>query len=149
MTEIEIGEMTPDEIEQAAAIHRTIIQGERADRLKYDPAELLRSHMENSPRTTLCARVDGKVAGFVIGRIRDWAFGLERAGWIEVVGVDPQHMGSGVGKELGEALIKIFKEEGVEQVYTTVVWDSGDLISFFKSLGFTKSSFINLRLARD
>jgi hypothetical protein len=41
-------------------------------------------------------------------------------------------------------LIKYFKEQKIKEVYTTVRWDSGDLIAFFKSIGFDKSSFINL-----
>jgi L-amino acid N-acyltransferase YncA len=53
-------------------------------------------------------------------------------------------MGIGIGKTLGEALIKIFKKEGIKEIYTSVKWDSGDLIAFFKSIGFDKSSFINL-----
>jgi hypothetical protein len=54
-------------------------------------------------------------------------------------------MGKGIGKILGETLIKYFNDGGVKEVYTTVEWDSGDLISFFKSIGFDKSSFINLK----
>jgi L-amino acid N-acyltransferase YncA len=53
-------------------------------------------------------------------------------------------MGKGIGKTLGEALIRYFKGEGIKEVYTTVQWDSGDLIAFFKSIGFDKSGFINL-----
>ena len=146
MSEIEIGEMGREEIAQAAAIHKSILSKERADRLKYDPEELFGKSIEKSPRTSLVARREGKVVGFIVGDIREWVFGVERAGWIETFGVEPQHMGGGVGKALGEALVARFREEGIEDIYTSVRWDSGDLISFFKSIGFDKSSFINLRL---
>ena len=84
------------------------------------------------------------VLGFIVGAIKDWGFGLERAGWIEMVEVDPKYMGQGVGKELGRSLLSSFKNVGITEVYTSVRWDSGDLIEFFKSIGFKKSSFINL-----
>jgi len=58
-------------------------------------------------------------------------------------------MGEGIGKMLGEALIKHFKDEKINEVYTSIKWDSGDLISFFKSIGFDKSSFINLEYKSD
>jgi ribosomal protein S18 acetylase RimI-like enzyme len=61
-----------------------------------------------------------------------------------MVEVDPKYMGQGVGKELGRSLLSSFKNVGITEVYTSVRWDSGDLIEFFKSIGFKKSSFINL-----
>ena len=48
-----------------------------------------------------------------------------------------------------EALIKYFKEHDIKKVYTTLEWDSGDLIAFFKSIGFDKSNFINLEIKGD
>ena len=74
----------------------------------------------------------------------EWGFGVERSGWIEMIEVDPKLMGRGIGKTLGEALLRYFKDEGLKEVYTSVRWDSSDLIAFFKSIGFDKSSFINL-----
>ena len=56
----------------------------------------------------------------------------------------PRHMGAGIGKELGNELIKIFKEKKVKHIFTSVRWDSGDLLAFFKSIGFDRSDFTNL-----
>jgi len=33
----------------------------------------------------------------------------------------------------------------VKKIYTSVRWDSTDLLSFFKAVGFERSDFINLR----
>ncbi|HLA46990.1 MAG TPA: GNAT family N-acetyltransferase, partial [Thermoplasmata archaeon] len=65
-------------------------------------------------------------------------------GWIKVVGVDPAFQGQGVGKALGEALLKYFKEKGVERVRTLVEWHAGDMIAYFKSIGFDRSDLIPL-----
>ncbi|RPJ10835.1 MAG: GNAT family N-acetyltransferase, partial [Desulfobacteraceae bacterium] len=37
------------------------------------------------------------------------------------------------------------REKGIKDVYTSVRWDSVDLLSFFKTLGFDRSNFINLK----
>jgi ribosomal protein S18 acetylase RimI-like enzyme len=54
-------------------------------------------------------------------------------------------MGQGIGKRLAEEIVRIYREKGVEDIYTSVRWDSVDLLSFFKTLGFDRSSFINLK----
>ena len=112
----------------------------------YEIKDLFKSFIKKSPKTCLVAEKNGKVAGFIIGFIKEWSFGVERSGWIEMIEVDPKQMGEGIGKNLGEALIKYFKERGIKEVYTTLNWDSGDLIAFFKSIGFDKSNFINLEI---
>ena len=94
--------------------------------------------------TSLVAETDGKVVGFMLGEIKAYGFGAVRSGWIEVIGVHPRHMGSGIGKKLGNELVRIFKEKEVKHIFTSVRWDSGDLLAFFKSIGFDRSNFINL-----
>ncbi|PIP35560.1 MAG: GNAT family N-acetyltransferase, partial [Desulfobacterales bacterium CG23_combo_of_CG06-09_8_20_14_all_52_9] len=39
--------------------------------------------------------------------------------------------------------------EGIHNVHTSVQWDSTDLLSFFKTLGFNRSNFINLSKTLD
>jgi ribosomal protein S18 acetylase RimI-like enzyme len=149
MTDITTREMKREDIASAAEIQKNILSAEGARSLRYEIEELLGSYLEKSPGTCLVATLDETVIGFMVGDIKEWSFGVERAGWIEIIGVEPQFMGQGVGKVLGKALIELFKKEGIENIYTSVRWNSGDLISFFQSLGFDKSSFINLRLMDD
>jgi ribosomal protein S18 acetylase RimI-like enzyme len=54
-------------------------------------------------------------------------------------------MGQGIGAQLSREVFKFYRAEGVHNVYTSVRWDSTDLLSFFKTLGFDRSNFINLR----
>ena len=112
--------------------------------MNYKIEDLFISYIKKSPKTCLVAEKDNKVAGFIVGCAMEWGFGVERSGWIEMIEVDPKLMGGGIGKTLGEALLRYFKDEGLKEVYTSVRWDSSDLIAFFKSIGFDKSSFINL-----
>ena len=86
-----------------------------------------------------------KVVGFMISYILTAGFGMTKSAWIATLGVDPNFMGMGIGASLAEEIFKYYKTQGIENVYTSVRWDSTDMLSFFKTLGFDRSNFINLR----
>jgi len=46
---------------------------------------------------------------------------------------------------LAEETFRFYKNAGIREIYTSVRWDSVDLLSFFKTLEFDRSNFINLR----
>lgn len=108
--------------------------------------DMLAEHVGKTYRLGFVAEQDGILLGFILGEIKIGGFGTELSGWLELVGVDPEHMGSGVGAALAELLFATLQERGVKDVYTAVRWDSGDMLAFFKKLGFDQSLFINLRL---
>jgi N-acetylglutamate synthase-like GNAT family acetyltransferase len=70
---------------------------------------------------------------------------MPKSAWIATLGVDPNFMGQGIGASLAKEIFTYYKEHGIENVYTSVRWDSTDMLSFFKTLGFDRSNFINLR----
>ena len=149
MEGITIRLMVAEDIPSATRIRDSIMAEETAGKRGDAPDTLFDSYIEKNPDTCLVVEEGGVVLGFILGSIREWVFGLEKAGWIEIVGVDPKFMGKGVGIALGQRLIQEFKAKGIKEVFTSVRWDSGDLISFFKSLDFDKSSFINLKLVSE
>jgi ribosomal protein S18 acetylase RimI-like enzyme len=122
-------------------IQRAITRREVSDRWK----NMLNNHMENPDLPCLVAEEAGRVVGFIVGQITVGGFGGEVAGWIEMMGVSPEHMGAGIGRALAKAMIAYYREQEVEEVCTAVRWDSGDMLAFFKHLGFDRSPFINLR----
>ena len=95
-------------------------------------------HIErNDPLMNLGAELDGRLAGFIIGEVRAWEFGQTgKTGWINALGVDPKQRGRGAGKKLGEALLANFRALGITRVRTLVNWYEGDLLSYFRALGF-------------
>jgi len=95
-------------------------------------------HLQHGdPLLNLGAEIDGKLVGFLIGDIRRWEFGRsEMIGWILILGVDREYHGMGVGRKLGATLFDHFRKKNVRKVQTLVEWHDGELISFFKSLGF-------------
>ena len=105
---------------------------------------MVEDHLRKQTGVGFAASRDGQVVGFIIGEIKGEGFGLEQSGWIEVVGVHPSQMGIGIGQALAEGLFDFFKKRKVRDVYTAVRWDAVDMLSFFKSVGFDRSTFINL-----
>ena len=69
----------------------------------------VRSFVKKGGGLSLVADIGGRVAGYIIGNVKTWGFGVEESGWIEMVGVHPGHMGQGIGKKLGDALLKSFR----------------------------------------
>ena len=106
---------------------------------------VVEEHAQRADQACFVAEQDGKVVGFMISYILTAGFGEAKSAWIATVGVDPNFMGQGIGAGMAQKIFEIYKTAGIEKVYTTVRWDSTDLLSFFKTLGFDRSNFINLR----
>jgi GNAT superfamily N-acetyltransferase len=119
-----------------------ITNEERMEYLK----EAARYNIERSdPMMSLGAELDENIVGFIIGEIRIWEFGIgEKTGWIRILGVDPDFQRRGIGRKLGEALLEHFERRGIKRVRTMAEWYTGDLISFFRSLGFNMLNMIPL-----
>ena len=113
--------------------------------VKTDFKRLIEVHAQKDEDACFVAEFDNKIVGFMISYILTLGFGIEKSAWIATVGVNPKFMGQGIGGKLAEEILKFYKDEGITNVYTSVRWDSPDLLSFFKTLGFDRSDFINLR----
>ncbi len=112
---------------------------------KTDFRKIIKEQLNRDKDVSLVAEVDGKVVGYMISYLIYAGFGLDKSAWIATFGIDPKFMGQGIGKRLAQEIFKIYKKLGIKNIYTSVKWDSVDLLSFFKTLGFDRSEFINLR----
>jgi ribosomal protein S18 acetylase RimI-like enzyme len=110
-----------------------------------DFKRVVEEHAQREDQACFVAEQDGKVVGFMISYILTAGFGMPKSAWIATLGVDPNCMGRSIGASLATEIMSYYKAQGVENVYTSVRWDSSDLLSFFKTLGFDRSNFINLR----
>ena len=110
-----------------------------------DFKRVVEEHARNNAEACFVAEKDGKVVGFMVSYILTAGFGMPKSAWIATLGVDPNCMGEGIGANLAQEILKYYQAQGIENVYTSVRWDSTDLLSFFKTLGFDRSNFINLR----
>ena len=110
-----------------------------------DFKRVVEEHAKRGEEACFVSEHQGKVVGFMISYILTAGFGEAKSAWIATLGVDPNFMGQGIGASMAQKIFEIYKAAGIESVYTTVRWDSADLLSFFKTLGFDRSNFINLR----
>jgi ribosomal protein S18 acetylase RimI-like enzyme len=98
-------------------------------------------YLRRDPEGPVVAELDGEVIGFMLGEVRSGEFGLEEStGWIEVLGVDPDHRGRAAGRLMAEALLDHFRQKGVTRVRTLVDEEMDELRRFFTALGFEPSS---------
>ncbi|MDZ7698036.1 MAG: GNAT family N-acetyltransferase [Deltaproteobacteria bacterium] len=114
-----------------------------------DFRHVIEEQMRNFENVSFVAEMDGRVVGYMFSYILFGGFGLEKSAWIATLGVHPKFMGQGIGKRLAEEILTVYKDKCVRSIYTSVRWDSVDLLSFFKTLGFDRSHFINLKRELD
>jgi len=114
-----------------------------------DFKRVVEEHALRDDQACFVAEHEDKVVGFMISYILTAGFGITKSAWIATLGVNPNFMGQGIGTIMARKIFEIYKAAGIETVYTTVRWDSTDMLSFFKTLGFDRSKFINLRKVID
>jgi len=144
-TDLEIRSIKPEELEEVLKIQEAVIR----KKVSPDWINVVKVQLSKPEGIGLAALREGEVIGFFFGEVKHGAFGLEHSGWIEMFGVNPKFMGQGVGRALAQAVFDRFRERGIRDIYTAVRWDSGDLLAFFKEIGFNLSNFINLKAKLD
>jgi len=114
-----------------------------------DYHKIVKEEVKKDNSVNVVAELDGTVVGFIITYILYGAFGLQKSAWIGLFGVEPKYMGSGIGKRMAKEVFDELTKINIKNIFTSVKWDSVDLLSFFKSLGFDRCEFINLKKVID
>jgi ribosomal protein S18 acetylase RimI-like enzyme len=104
-------------------------------------------YLRRDPDASQVAEVGGKVVGFLLGDVRAGEFGIEEpSGWIERFGIDPDHRGRDLGKQMFEAICRHFREAGATTVRTLVDRRDPAVAGFLKAVGFAPSALEALEL---
>ncbi len=103
--------------------------------------ERVTTYLRRDPEGSVIAEADGRVVGFLLSDVRAGEFGIEEpTGWIEVVGVDPESGGRGIGRAMAEEVFSRFRSRGVRRVRTMVDASMPELEAYFGRLGFVPDS---------
>jgi ribosomal protein S18 acetylase RimI-like enzyme len=141
VTDVQIRRLRKEDAAAMARIDEAITK--TPSRLDFE--RIVGEEVERETDASFVALINQKVVGFMISHITSGNFGADQCAWIAMFGVDPKYMGQGIGIWLAEEIFQYYKEKGIVKIYTSVRWDSTDILSFFKTLGFERSDFINLR----
>ena len=107
-------------------------------------------YMRRDPESSQVAEVDGKVVGFMLGDVRAGEFGLEEpSGWIERFGLDPEHRGRDLGKQMFGAIREHFRAAGVKTIRTLADRNDTRVGGFLDALGFGASALQALEIRLD
>jgi ribosomal protein S18 acetylase RimI-like enzyme len=137
-----------DDLEDIVRIQEKIIGEQKSDnsgRL-VSLRDTTAHHLQHGdPLLNLGAEIDGKLIGFIISEVRRWEFGGGgMTGWVLILGVDREYRGRGAGHKLSSTLIDHFHKKGITKIRTMVEWHEGELISYFRSLGFNMLGMLPL-----
>jgi ribosomal protein S18 acetylase RimI-like enzyme len=145
---------TPQRTVQVRAVRRTDLEAVIALDASVTGLEK-RSYWERVYRRYGCARkveqrwfivalLEGRVAGFMIGEVRDWEFGSPPCGWVFAIDVDPAARQQGVGTRLLDEAKTRFARDGVTRLRTLLHRDNVLILSFFRSQGLMAGPLIPL-----
>ena len=140
MKEIVVRKMTVRDIDQVLRLDEKIMGRPHA---AYFESQC-DAYIKRAPDTCLVAEHRNHVVGFVLGDVRGWEFASELAGWLEVIGVDPNYQGRGISQMLLRDLFTSFRRAGVAVANTMVNWNDGDLVDYFRAQGFERGEYVNL-----
>lgn len=140
MDKIIIRKLQPTDAEEVSRISSSITgSGQQAD---YQ--NVIKVQAQNPADASLVALKGRRMVGYCISHILAGSFGIEKSAWVAHFAVEPDFMGQGIGELLAKETLKHYKALGVLNVFTSVSWDATDLVSFYKTLGFQRSDFVNL-----
>ncbi len=134
MADLQLRSLHRDDIDRVAGIESRITGQSRKGFLEKRFAAAAKS----PDGFIACAAVrDGKLDGYAIARIQEGEFGAPDAvAVLDVVGIDPDAQGKGIGKALLAEMERRMKARGIGTLRTQVDWGSPAMIRFFSSTGF-------------
>lgn len=141
MDNLLIRKLTSEDAEEISKIYLSITKTTSVD----DFRKIVAKQAQRDEDASFVAELNGKVVGYLISYTLIGGFGIANSAWIANLGVNPKFMGQGIGEKMAQEIFQHYRNKGIKDIYTSVRWDSSDLLSFFKNLGFDRSNFINLK----
>ena len=81
--------------------------------------------------------VEGVLKGHLLARLQEGEYGInERVAVMDAIGVDPDSMGAGIGREMMTDFERILRHKQVREFQTQTEWNNLGLLRFFSAYGF-------------
>ena len=136
---VNIRAMTDKDLEGIKAIDQALVGPERSPSW---PLRVEALWWVYRPALNFVAEVDGEIVGFLLGDIRGAEYGTDISGWIDMMGVAPEHQRRGIGRSLVEAFCEECSRNEIKAMIT-IREDDKRLIDFWTSVGFHKGNLVS------
>jgi GNAT superfamily N-acetyltransferase len=126
--------LRPADLDAVVAIDRRI--GGRGRRVFFE-RRLQAALADPAGFIAVAVERDGALGGFAIARLQNGEFGDDRrVAVLDVIGVDPERQGGGLGALLLDGITARMKRRDVHELRTQVDWREQRLLRFFAAAGF-------------
>jgi ribosomal protein S18 acetylase RimI-like enzyme len=144
MAEEKIRDMVEEDIKEVVDINREIVGEDRL--LTYaDNTYSLGGQMGLSK----VAEVDGKMIGFVLGKIQAHPQFFHEVGAIIGIGVIPAYHRKGIATRLVKAFMKSCGEKKIKMVRVAIRLHDKPMAAFYQAMGFKQNDIVELSADTD
>ncbi len=136
---VNIREMSVEDVEGILDIEREVRGSNRSVTYAPVPDSCIGGEVDSS----IVAEENGRIVGFVLGRVVRSPVELSDIAWIELIGVLPGYHRRGIGKRMVEAWKDRCRQKGIKKVHIMINWRDWWMLSFFESLGFSRGDLVD------
>jgi len=136
--EVKIRNLREEDIGAIIELDSRITGRERTPAWPQRASSHLRVHY---PPLCFVAEHGGRVVGFILGDIRGAEYALPLSGWIDIMGVDPEYRGKGLGRRLLQSFVEACHRRGIK-ARALISGNDTRLRQFLTSLGFKQGELV-------
>ena len=131
----QVRSLVPQDLERVKAIDALWLGRPRS---RYFERRLAAAQRQPGLHVQLGAVVDGRLCGYVLGRVLEGEFGrADPALRLEAIGIDPVAEGRGLGMRLGKAFEEAARGHGVHELRTSTHWREHAMLKFLDRAGWS------------
>jgi ribosomal protein S18 acetylase RimI-like enzyme len=142
---VSIREMKEEDIEGVLSLDRKITGIERAVTYIHTPMRYLGGELALS----VIAENEGKIVGFLLGQMVRTNYQLGDTAVAQIIGVDPDFTRHGIGTGLVQAFMTFCKNRGIDKVHSVVNVNDKLIISFLRSMDFSRGEMVDFVKSLD
>lgn len=138
-TRVSVRAMEPDDIGDVMEIDR-LSGGRRA--ITYQ--DQINFYLGGELGLSYVAESDGRVVGFLMGRILERRYAPYVGAWVEILGVLPDMKRQGIGQVLLQAFLEGCRQNGVQDIHAVASIRDTEVKPFLERFGFKEGELVHL-----